>query len=79
MISSGSLDSCPQTRVLVTHSISCLPEVDNIIVLVDGRVSEMGTYKQLLQQDGAFAEFLRNYLTAEEEEEELDEDGEAKS
>uniref|UniRef100_A0A3Q3WCA4 Uncharacterized protein n=1 Tax=Mola mola TaxID=94237 RepID=A0A3Q3WCA4_MOLML len=50
-----------KTRILVTHGISFLPQVDNIMVLVDGRVSEMGSYQELLNQNGAFAEFLRNY------------------
>lgn len=31
------------------------------MVMVDGRVSEMGSYQELLKQNGAFAEFLRNY------------------
>uniref|UniRef100_A0A9J8CLD5 ATP-binding cassette, sub-family C (CFTR/MRP), member 3 n=1 Tax=Cyprinus carpio carpio TaxID=630221 RepID=A0A9J8CLD5_CYPCA len=50
-----------KTRILVTHGISFLPQVDNILVMVDGRVSEMGSYQDLLKQNGAFAEFLRNY------------------
>ncbi|XP_038161331.1 canalicular multispecific organic anion transporter 2 isoform X2 [Cyprinodon tularosa] len=50
-----------KTRILVTHGISFLPQVDNIVVIVDGRVSEMGSYQELLKQNGAFAEFLRNY------------------
>uniref|UniRef100_A0AAQ5ZAV3 ATP-binding cassette, sub-family C (CFTR/MRP), member 3 n=1 Tax=Amphiprion ocellaris TaxID=80972 RepID=A0AAQ5ZAV3_AMPOC len=50
-----------KTRILVTHGISFLPQVDNIMVMVDGRVSEMGSYQELLKQNGAFAEFLRNY------------------
>uniref|UniRef100_A0A673CL51 ATP-binding cassette, sub-family C (CFTR/MRP), member 3 n=1 Tax=Sphaeramia orbicularis TaxID=375764 RepID=A0A673CL51_9TELE len=50
-----------KTRILVTHGISFLPQVDNIMVLVEGRVSEMGSYQELLKQNGAFAEFLRNY------------------
>ncbi|XP_062330079.1 ATP-binding cassette sub-family C member 3 isoform X3 [Osmerus eperlanus] len=50
-----------KTRILVTHGISFLPQVDNIMVLVDGRVSEMGSYQALLKENGAFAEFLRNY------------------
>ncbi|KAM4525784.1 ATP-binding cassette sub-family C member 3 isoform 2-T2 [Fundulus diaphanus] len=50
-----------KTRVLVTHGITFLPQVDNIVVMVDGRVSEMGSYQELLKQNGAFAEFLRNY------------------
>ena len=45
----------------MTHGISFLPQVDNIVVMVDGRVSEMGSYQELLKQNGAFAEFLRNY------------------
>uniref|UniRef100_A0A672Q2P9 ABC-type glutathione-S-conjugate transporter n=1 Tax=Sinocyclocheilus grahami TaxID=75366 RepID=A0A672Q2P9_SINGR len=50
-----------KTRILVTHGISFLPQVHNILVLVEGRVSEMGSYQDLLKQNGAFAEFLRNY------------------
>ena len=58
-----------QTRILVTHGISYLPQVDHIVVLKEGRVSEVGTYRQLLDQNGAFADFLRTYLTEEVEEE----------
>uniref|UniRef100_A0A7N8YLG0 ATP-binding cassette, sub-family C (CFTR/MRP), member 3 n=1 Tax=Mastacembelus armatus TaxID=205130 RepID=A0A7N8YLG0_9TELE len=50
-----------KTRILVTHGISFLPQVDNIMVMVEGQVSEMGSYQELLKQNGAFAEFLRNY------------------
>ncbi|XP_022599128.1 canalicular multispecific organic anion transporter 2 isoform X2 [Seriola dumerili] len=50
-----------KTRILVTHGISFLPQVDNIMVMVEGRVSEMGSHQELLKQNGAFAEFLRNY------------------
>ena len=41
--------------------------MDQIVVLVDGKISEMGSYQELLDQNGAFADFLRNYLTQEEE------------
>uniref|UniRef100_A0A8C2H5H4 ABC-type glutathione-S-conjugate transporter n=1 Tax=Cyprinus carpio TaxID=7962 RepID=A0A8C2H5H4_CYPCA len=67
-----------KTRILVTHGISFLPQVDNILVMVDGRVSEMGSYQDLLKQNGAFAEFLRNYsledIIEDDEEEEFPED-----
>ncbi|XP_059804131.1 ATP-binding cassette sub-family C member 3 isoform X2 [Hypanus sabinus] len=59
-----------KTRVLVTHGISFLPQVDRIVVLVDGKVSEMGSYQELQKQNGAFAEFLRNYA----QQDEVDED-----
>ncbi|NXE48712.1 MRP3 protein, partial [Casuarius casuarius] len=58
-----------KTRVLVTHGISFLPQVDHIVVLVDGKISEMGSYQDLLKQNKAFAEFLRNYALDEDIEE----------
>nr|CAD7574755.1 unnamed protein product [Timema californicum] len=50
------------TRILVTHSITFLPTVDEIVVLKNGEVSEMGSYHQLLERKGAFAEFLVQHL-----------------
>ena len=61
-----------ETRVLVTHGIGYLPQVDDIIVLKDGKVTEQGTYQELLQKKGAFAEFLVEYMT--EQEDDLGED-----
>uniref|UniRef100_A0A803T4G9 Multidrug resistance-associated protein 1 n=1 Tax=Anolis carolinensis TaxID=28377 RepID=A0A803T4G9_ANOCA len=55
-----------KTRILVTHGVSYLPVVDTIIVLSEGKVSEMGSYQELLQRDGAFAEFLRTFASAEQ-------------
>uniref|UniRef100_A0A8C5TE87 ABC-type glutathione-S-conjugate transporter n=1 Tax=Malurus cyaneus samueli TaxID=2593467 RepID=A0A8C5TE87_9PASS len=55
-----------KTRVLVTHTINILPQVDNIVFLVDGMISETGSYQELLQRNGAFAEFLHSHVTAEE-------------
>ena len=52
-----------QTRLLVTHGIGYLPKVDSIIVLKDGMISEVGTYDELISRNGAFAEFIRHYLT----------------
>uniref|UniRef100_A0A4W3K651 ATP-binding cassette, sub-family C (CFTR/MRP), member 3 n=1 Tax=Callorhinchus milii TaxID=7868 RepID=A0A4W3K651_CALMI len=63
-----------KTRVLVTHGVSFLPQVDHIVVLVDGRVSEQGSYQQLLERQGAFAEFLHTYAQSEEPNEELEEE-----
>ncbi|NWX95541.1 MRP6 protein, partial [Nothoprocta ornata] len=54
-----------KTRVLVTHTINILPQVDNIVVLVDGSISEVGSYEELLQRNGAFTEFLHSHITEE--------------
>lgn len=62
----------------MTHGIGFLPQVDRIIVLKDGKISESGTFAELLKYDGAFADFLRNYLNEEideDKEDEEDEDG----
>lgn len=59
-----------KTRILVTHGVHWLPMVDTIVVMVDGRVSELGSYEELMSHDGAFAQFLKIYLTQENEEEE---------
>uniref|UniRef100_A0A8C4ENZ2 ATP-binding cassette, sub-family C (CFTR/MRP), member 2 n=1 Tax=Dicentrarchus labrax TaxID=13489 RepID=A0A8C4ENZ2_DICLA len=50
-----------KTRILVTHGVSFLPYVDEIVVLVDGVVSEVGSYSSLRASKGAFSEFLDTY------------------
>jgi hypothetical protein len=54
--------------------------VDTVVVLVDGRISEIGSYEELLSHEGAFAQFLNSYFTEEvkdeDEEEELENDPE---
>ena len=51
-----------KTRILVTHSIGFLPEVDEIVVMREGKISEMGSYERLMANKGAFAEFLLDQL-----------------
>ena len=55
-----------QTRVLVTHGITYLPKVDLIITMQNGKVSEVGTYDDLIKNDGAFADFIQTYLNENE-------------
>ncbi|KAG5890605.1 hypothetical protein JTB14_005118 [Gonioctena quinquepunctata] len=63
-----------KTRMLVTHAITYLPQVDKILVLKNGEVSESGTYQELLDRKGAFAEFLLQHISEDAETvEELDE------
>ncbi|KAM4829793.1 multidrug resistance-associated protein 1 isoform 2-T2 [Thomomys bottae] len=57
-----------KTRLLVTHGLSYLPQVDVIVVMSGGKISEMGSYQELLARDGAFAEFLRTYTSTEQDE-----------
>ncbi|XP_021347161.1 multidrug resistance-associated protein 1-like isoform X1 [Mizuhopecten yessoensis] len=51
-----------KTRILVTHGVHWLPNVDRIIVMDGGQISEIGTYEELLQHNGPFAHFLQTFL-----------------
>lgn len=47
----------------VTHNVTYLAQTDLVLVLRDGQVSEAGTYQQLLEKKGAFADFLLHHLS----------------
>ncbi|XP_045182658.2 multidrug resistance-associated protein 1-like [Mercenaria mercenaria] len=51
-----------KTRILVTHGIHWLPMVDKILVITDGKISETGTYEELISRDGPFANLVQTYL-----------------
>uniref|UniRef100_A0A1B6D6I6 ABC-type glutathione-S-conjugate transporter n=3 Tax=Clastoptera arizonana TaxID=38151 RepID=A0A1B6D6I6_9HEMI len=55
-----------KTRLIVTHAVTYLPEVDYIYVLRGGEIIESGTYKDLLAQKGEFSDFLIQHLTEAE-------------
>lgn len=48
-----------QTRILVTHNLTLLPHTDLIIVMEEGRISQMGTYQELMSRRANFAEFVQ--------------------
>nr|NP_995692.1 Multidrug-Resistance like protein 1, isoform J [Drosophila melanogaster]AAS64693.1 Multidrug-Resistance like protein 1, isoform J [Drosophila melanogaster] len=61
-----------KSRVLVTHGVTFLPQVDSIYVIKMGEISESGTFDQLVKNKGAFADFIIQHLQeGNEEEEEL--------
>ncbi|KAJ0412254.1 hypothetical protein ATCC90586_006640 [Pythium insidiosum] len=65
--------------VLVTHSLSFLSHCDNVVVLSNGRIAEMGGYKQLMAKKGVLAQMVQNYVEKDKKEEtveknEVDED-----
>ncbi|XP_048799522.1 multidrug resistance-associated protein 1-like isoform X3 [Lagopus muta] len=53
---SGLLKS--KTRVLVTHNLTLLPHADLIIVMEEGKISEMGSYQQLISKRAKFVELI---------------------
>ncbi|KAF7243099.1 Multidrug resistance-associated protein 6 [Varanus komodoensis] len=50
-----------KTRVLVTSAVHILPRVDHIIVMRDGEISEAGSWQELVQRQGALADFLMSH------------------
>ena len=58
----------------MTNSLTYLPTMQEILCLEDGRVSERGTYQELMSKEGAFAAFVQSFAekknNGEEEEEE---------
>jgi ATP-binding cassette subfamily B protein len=47
-----------RTVIVISHRLSTLGRVDQIIVLGDGRIVEQGTYRELKRQNGVFAGLL---------------------
>ena len=62
--------------MLVTHGVQWLPMVDTIVVMTDGRISEMGSYDELLSHDGDFAQFLKTYLQQADDDDDEDPESE---
>lgn len=48
-----------RTVILVAHRLSTFADADRIIVFDDGRIVETGTYADLMDRDGLFAELVR--------------------
>ncbi|XP_062958179.1 ATP-binding cassette sub-family C member 2-like [Cynocephalus volans] len=51
-----------KTRLLVTHSIHFLPQVDEIVVLGNGTILEKGSYSTLMAKKGVFAKNLKTFI-----------------
>jgi ATP-binding cassette subfamily B protein len=47
------------TTILISHRFASVRQVDNIVVLADGHVTEQGTHEELIQRDARYAELFR--------------------
>ncbi|KAK3833442.1 MAG: multidrug resistance-associated protein 3 [Linnemannia elongata] len=61
-----------KTRLLVTHGIHHLSEVDQIVVIKDGEISETGRYQELLDARNAFYQLIQDYSVSRKEKNEAD-------
>ncbi|KAG0093570.1 Multidrug resistance-associated protein 1 [Podila epicladia] len=54
-----------KTRLLVTHAIHHLEEADQIVVMKDGTISEMGSLVELVARRQGFYELQREFVSTE--------------
>lgn len=51
-----------KTKIIVAHRLSTVKDADKIIVIHDGKVSETGKHKELVQQRGKYYKLIQNQL-----------------
>ncbi|KAF9983977.1 Multidrug resistance-associated protein 1 [Mortierella antarctica] len=54
-----------KTRILVTHGIHHLKEVDSVVVIKDGQVAELGRYTDLMSARKTFYHLIKEYAGKE--------------
>ncbi|TNC05960.1 NHLP bacteriocin export ABC transporter permease/ATPase subunit [Methylobacterium terricola] len=58
----ASLAALNVTRIVIAHRLSTVREADRIVVLVDGRIAQSGTFAELSATPGVFRQFAERQL-----------------
>ena len=64
---SEALDRMKCTRIVIAHRLSTIRQCDRIIVLDRGKIVEDGSYEELIQKNGFFAELVARQRLEENE------------
>ena len=51
-----------KTAIVVAHRLSTVKNADQIVVLKDGKISEIGSHKKLVKKKGQYFELVKNQL-----------------
>ena len=57
-----SLDAMQSTRIVIAHRLSTIINADKIYVLMNGEMVQSGSYSELMNQAGPFAELAKRQL-----------------
>ncbi len=55
---SEALDKMKCTRIVIAHRLSTIRHCDRILVIDGGKIAEDGTYEELIEKNGIFAELV---------------------
>lgn len=56
---SNALDNLKNTRITIAHRLSTIKNCDRILFLENGKITEDGTYRDLINKKGSFFEFVK--------------------
>ena len=59
---SESLEGLQATRIVIAHRLSTIANADRIYVLDKGQIVQQGTYKQLMKEEGLFADLAKRQV-----------------
>jgi len=57
-----SMDKLQATRIVIAHRLSTIVNADRICYLEQGQLKEQGTFKELMEMDGLFAQLAKRQL-----------------
>jgi ATP-binding cassette subfamily C protein len=57
-----SMDRMDSTRIVIAHRLSTIINADRICYLEGGSILEMGSYQELMDKNGKFAELARRQM-----------------
>ncbi|MBD3308268.1 NHLP bacteriocin export ABC transporter permease/ATPase subunit [candidate division KSB3 bacterium] len=61
-IVSDSIEQLQSTRIVIAHRLSTIMNADRIYVMEKGRLVQSGSYEELMNQEGLFAELAKRQL-----------------